>query len=116
MPPPPTPEFWAERRLLSRLLPPLAWSYAAAGAARRALTQPWHAPVPVICVGNLVAGGAGKTPVALSIAARLGASGKSVHILSRGYGGHLGGPARVDPARHGAREVGDEPLLLAEAA
>lgn len=116
MPPPPTPEFWARPGAVPRLLQPLAWGFAAAGAMRRALARPWHAPVPVICVGNLVAGGAGKTPVTLSLAGRLAARGVAVHILSRGYGGSIVGPERVDPARHGAAEVGDEPLLLAQAA
>jgi tetraacyldisaccharide 4'-kinase len=116
MRPPPTPEFWAEPGLLPTLLQPLAWGYAAAAAARRAWTRPWRAPVPVICVGNLVAGGAGKTPVALALARRLGAQGRVVHLVSRGYGGRLAGPLAIDGARHHAAEVGDEPLLLAEAA
>ena len=116
MRPPPTPDFWAEPGLLPTLLQPLAWGYAAAAAARHAWTHPWRAPVPVICVGNLVAGGAGKTPVALALARRLGAQGRAVHLVSRGYGGRLAGPLAVDRARHHAAEVGDEPLLLAEAA
>ena len=116
MPAPPTPEFWARRGPVSSLLQPLAWGYALGTSARRRWTQPWQAPVPVICIGNLVAGGAGKTPVALSLARRLKARGRPVHILSRGYGGSLVGPVLVDAARHGAAAVGDEPLLLAEAA
>jgi tetraacyldisaccharide 4'-kinase len=67
----------------------------------------------VICVGNLVAGGAGKTPVALALARRLLARGRAPHFLTRGYGGRLAGPVRVDPAAHTARAVGDEALLLA---
>jgi tetraacyldisaccharide 4'-kinase len=72
--------------------------------------------VPVVCVGNLVAGGAGKTPVALALALRLARHGAAVHIVTRGYGGRLGGPVRVDPARHDFTAVGDEALLLAERA
>jgi tetraacyldisaccharide 4'-kinase len=119
MPPPPnfsTPEFWARTGLVSDLLAPLGWAYGAAGAARRAMTTATRVGVPTICVGNLTAGGAGKTPVVLSLAALLQSRGKQPHILSRGYGGSLNGPLRVDPARHGASEVGDEPLLLAAAA
>jgi tetraacyldisaccharide 4'-kinase len=69
--------------------------------------------VPVICIGNLVAGGSGKTPVVLSLAARLAGMGKPVHVVSRGYGGRLAGPVRVDASMHDAGAVGDEPLLLA---
>lgn len=116
MPPPLTPEFWARDGLLPSVLQPLAWAYAAGAAARQAWTRPWRAPVPVVCVGNLVAGGAGKTPVVLSLAERLKARGVAVHCLSRGYGGEIAGPVAVDRARHGAADVGDEPLLLAATA
>jgi tetraacyldisaccharide 4'-kinase len=116
MPPQPTPEFWAHRGVLSTLLQPAAWLYGMAALARQRWTAPWRAPVPVICIGNLVVGGAGKTPVTLSLARRLRERGCRVHILSRGYGGGLSGPVAVDPARHTATDVGDEPLLLAEVA
>ena len=116
MPPPPTPEFWAHRGLLSTVLEPAAWVYGRAVLARRRWTTPWRAPVPVVCVGNLVVGGAGKTPVTLSLARWFRERGRRVHILSRGYGGRSPGPLAVDPARHTADEVGDEPLLLAEVA
>lgn len=69
-----------------------------------------------MCIGNLVAGGAGKTPVALSVAEILIARGVSTHFLSRGYGGRLPGPMAVDGALHDAKDVGDEPLLLARLA
>jgi tetraacyldisaccharide 4'-kinase len=67
----------------------------------------------VVCVGNLVAGGAGKTPVALALTSHFAARGVNVHVVTRGYGGRLGGPVRADPVRHDAAAVGDEPLLLA---
>ena len=98
------------------MLQPFAWAYAGVGGLRRAWTRPWRAPVPVICVGNLVAGGAGKTPVAIALARRLQAKGRAVHLLSRGYGGSLAGPVAVDRLRHDAGQVGDEALLLAAAA
>lgn len=110
------PELWRRRGLLSTLLLPAAGLYAAAGALRWRLATQWRAPVPVLCVGNLVAGGAGKTPVAASLARLLAERGAVPHLLSRGYGGTLAGPVRVDPDRHRADQVGDEPLLLAREA
>ncbi len=114
MKPPPSPEFWTRDGLAAHLLEPLGWANAAAGAARRAWVRPFRAPVPVVCVGNVVAGGAGKTPVALSLASRLAV--RRPHFLSRGYGGSAAGPLAVDLRRHDAAAVGDEALLLAAAA
>jgi tetraacyldisaccharide 4'-kinase len=111
------PEFWdREPGAAARLLAPLAGLYAFGQNLRRGWTTPRKVNVPVICVGNLVAGGAGKTPVALAVGGRLAALGHAVHFLSRGYGGRARGPVRVDPARHSAEDVGDEPLLLARRA
>ncbi|MEE8247033.1 MAG: tetraacyldisaccharide 4'-kinase [Alphaproteobacteria bacterium] len=108
------PEFWDhEGGLAPALLAPLSLLYESGTLLRRALTTAQHVEVPVICIGNLVAGGAGKTPVTLALAARLQGAGHAVHILSRGYGGREHGPLRIDPHRHTAREVGDEALLLA---
>lgn len=110
------PAFWSGPSLLSDLLMPAGDLHAAAGWLRARLTRPQRAPVPVICVGNLVAGGAGKTPTARALLARLTARGHRPAALLRGYGGRLAGPARVEPGRHDAQAVGDEALLLARAA
>ncbi|MCA8926452.1 MAG: tetraacyldisaccharide 4'-kinase [Alphaproteobacteria bacterium] len=106
-----TPEFWQRDSLWSWLLAPAGWLYAVAGWWRWRRARPVRAPVPVVCVGNLVAGGAGKTPTVLALADLL--RDRTPHALSRGYGGRLSGVVRVDPARHSAEDVGDEPLLLA---
>ncbi len=107
------PDFWKRRGKLSEALLPLAFLYGGAVRLRHAWTRPYRAPVPVVCVGNLVVGGAGKTPAALLVARRLMAHGRRPHFLTRGYGGTLRGPVRVDPDRHDADAVGDEALLLA---
>lgn len=100
----------------AQALQPLGWSLDIAGQVRRAFTQPRRASIPVVCVGNIVAGGAGKTPTALSLADILSRAGRKPHFVTRGYGGSERGPLLVDPDRHTARQVGDEALLLAREA
>jgi tetraacyldisaccharide 4'-kinase len=108
------PDFWGRPPgLAARLLTPLGGAWSTFGCLYRAISHPYQAPVPVVCVGNLVAGGAGKTPVVLSLAEWLAARGVAVGVVTRGYGGVLAGPLRVDPHRHDWREVGDEALLIA---
>ncbi|MDP1630881.1 MAG: tetraacyldisaccharide 4'-kinase [Caulobacter sp.] len=113
-----TPRWWyvrhgAPRRLSRALLQPLSWIWAAVTARRIARATPVDAGLPVICVGNLTMGGTGKTPVVRELLRLLTDRGLAAHGLSRGYGGRLKGPLRVDPARHTAADVGDEPLMLA---
>ena len=111
------PAFWSRPPeapgLAARLLAPLGWLYGLGSRLRMALARPYRAAVPVICIGNLTAGGAGKTPTAIALVEALAARGLDPHALSRGHGGRLRGPHRVDLARDTATEVGDEPLLLA---
>lgn len=103
--------WWEEGSAAAALLGPIGWIWGRVATARMA--RPGRrATIPVVCVGNLVAGGAGKTPTALAVARLLAARGKRPVFLSRGYGGGLREPTLVDPARHGAAECGDEPLLL----
>ena len=114
-----TPEFWnpgSNGSAQANLLTPLAWGYAMIRQVRRAFVTPQQVEVPVICVGNIIAGGAGKTPTSLALAKLMHEWGMAPHFLTRGYGGTARGPMRVDPARHKARIVGDEPLLLARQA
>ena len=106
------PAFWAcdHPTRAARLLLPASRLYAA--MADRRLSRPGvQAAVPVICIGNVTVGGTGKTPTALAFARQLEELGHRPAFLTRGYGGSQPGPLLVDPARHGAREVGDEALL-----
>lgn len=110
------PKFWFKPFSLSSfLLMPLGWIYGVIVLLRLKLTLPTRVKVPVICVGNLTLGGAGKTPVVLSLAKFFQSKKIKVGILTRGYGGSLKGPLRVS-ASQGAQEVGDEALLLAKEA
>jgi len=110
------PDFWWRAAgLQSALLSPFGAIYGAVAGARLK-REGTRASVPVICVGDPTVGGAGKTPASIAIAKLLQARGEKVFFLTRGYGGSEKGPAAVDPGRHGASDVGDEPLLLADTA
>lgn len=113
-----TPKWWylRDRRhapVTRTLLKPLSWLWAAVTARRIARTAPVDPGAPVISIGNLTVGGSGKTPVAREVLRLLRHARIDAHALSRGYGGRLEGPTRVDLTIHTAAEVGDEPLMLA---
>ena len=116
-----TPRWWYVRSsapapVTRALLVPLSWIWAAVTARRIAKTVPVDPGVPVICVGNLTAGGTGKTPVVRELLRRLRLRAIEAQGLSKGYGGSLSGPLRVDLGLHTAAKVGDEPLMLAAGA
>jgi tetraacyldisaccharide 4'-kinase len=107
------PAFWYRpSSWISRLLLPLGALYGAV-AGRRLQRQGLDAGIPVLCVGNYHVGGAGKTPAVLALAKMLRELGETPVVLSRGYGGRLRGPIKVDAERHVAADVGDEPLMMA---
>ena len=110
---------WLKRGLLARLLWPLSLLYAALGAARRwlyriSVFKTERVAVPVLVVGNVIAGGAGKTPVVIAIVRHLQARGLQVGVISRGYGRRTVDCREVTPDAD-ARDVGDEPALIRHA-
>lgn len=109
------PRFWSDphARVFPWLLSPLS-ALVATCAVKRQKKAGWKAPVPVLCCGNLTTGGTGKTTVVLDLVARLKKRKITVHALTRGYGGRIKTATQVDLARHSARDVGDEALLLAQ--
>jgi tetraacyldisaccharide 4'-kinase len=108
---------WYGREPVAALLIPLSWLFGAIVAIRRfayrvGLFRAHRVGVPVIVVGNLTVGGAGKTPLTVDVVRRLQARGRRVGVVSRGYGGSADAPRRID-ATTSAAEAGDEPVLIA---
>ena len=110
------PEFWetgpGDRSWQARFLSPLSALTARATARRVGKAATYRPDVPVVCVGNLNAGGTGKTPTTIALSQILSGMDIAHHVVSRGYGGSETGPVHVNPRAHSADEVGDEPLLL----
>lgn len=112
---PETPSFWQTRNLQAYMLLPISWIFNAAHCLKTLMAHPYTCSVPVICVGGVVAGGSGKTPVVHALLNLAREEMKFVNpvILTRGYGGSLQGPSLVDPQAHNFTDVGDEALLHA---
>ena len=115
---PPRAPFWwnAHASPWPALLLPAALVWDAAARLRWAFAHPFHADIPVICIGNFTSGGAGKTPAAIAIARIMHEAGERPFFLTRGYGGTTRGPHLVNPDQDRARDIGDESLLLARIA
>lgn len=110
------PAFWWRRTgWQALLLSPAAALYGAI-AAGRLRGEGQRPPMPVICVGNFVAGGAGKTPTAIALAEIARSGGLAPVFVTRGYGGFIPGPVWVDPSWQTPGHVGDEAMLLAAVA
>lgn len=114
-----TPRWWYSRDrrhapMTRMMLKPASWLWAGVTARKIARATPVDPGAAVISIGNLTVGGSGKTPVARETLRLLRAQGVEAAALSRGYGGELEGPVRVDLNQHTAVDVGDEPLMLAQ--
>ncbi len=113
----PAPGFWQnppERPgIAAHVLAPFAALAMRLSARRIRNGRHRRVGVPVICVGNINLGGTGKTPTVIALVERLKSRGRIPHVVSRGYGGSLAGPVKVDARTHRAADVGDEPVLLA---
>lgn len=111
-----TPKFWMWRNYISYSLLPLSLIYKAATASINFFQDTAKASRPIICVGNLIFGGSGKTPVALAIGKILQEINIEFAYLSCGYLGKKNQFGYVDKIKSMSRDVGDEPLILAEVA
>lgn len=109
------PDFWTDPGAWQgRMLSPLSGLYDVGRRLRNLFSTPGMAQVPVLCVGNITVGGTGKTPTVRALAQMVAEMGHVPVVSTRGYGGSLAGPVLVDPEKHTANDVGDEPLLLAK--
>ncbi len=107
-----TPKYWQTDHFISKILTPIGWVYGLATKIRLQTRKGYQAKIPVICIGNITAGGVGKTPVSIAIAKMLQSKGMNPFFISRGYGGKLNG-VLVDLKTMTAKDVGDEPIMLA---
>lgn len=109
------PSFWMHKTGMAALLRPFSCLYLAGHRIKTRMTRPYASKIPVLCVGGIVAGGSGKTPIVHAIVALIREKDlfQNPVILTRGYGGDLKGPTLVDPSVHKAKDVGDEALLHA---
>lgn len=110
-----TPKFWMYNCWQTILLAPFSWIYGAMTQWRLKRMQPYHSSAKVICIGNITAGGVGKTPVAMAMAEKYMAMGQKVVFVTRGYKSKLKNIV-VDLTKHSAAETGDEARLLAQVA
>lgn len=109
------PIFWYQPPgIFSTLLQPLAFIYGQGAKIAAYFKKPQRFPIPILSVGNIVCGGAGKTPTAIALSQLLQEKGINVHFVTRGYGGQEIGPLQVNCTSHQPSDVGDEPLLLAQ--
>jgi len=111
------PKFWYLKKdtILSNSLYPLSLLFRFGTKIRNLVSKKNKSPLPTICVGNIVVGGAGKTPVALKIGELLIKSGYKPHFISKGYAG-LTKISTLVKSWHSATSVGDESILLSEVA
>jgi len=108
------PAFWWQRPgAPAWSLWPISEIWGAASDWRMRRPPSYHADAPVLCIGNFIVGGAGKTPTAIRFARAAAERGMKPGFLSRGFGGRIRGPVEVDRRKHNADDVGDEALLLA---
>lgn len=110
-----TPGYWKNKNIFSSILYPFGCLYNLATRLNIRFHKSQSINKPVICIGNLTAGGTGKTPVAVSIATLLQSLGKKPFFVTRGYGGKLK-DIIVNQQIHSATEVGDEPFILSRQA
>ena len=110
-----TPKFWEKNNIFSLILIPLSFSYEFLYKLRNLITKPKQLNIPVVCIGNITVGGAGKTPTAMTVAKYFISKGLQPHFLSRGYGRKLKGTIKVNN-HHSSLMVGDEPILLSKIA
>jgi tetraacyldisaccharide 4'-kinase len=108
------PKFWEKKNFISQMLLVFSSIYLVIFYLKKYFTFKYNSRIKTICIGNVTLGGGGKTPSAIAIYKILQSQGMKVCIVTRGYGGLLKGPVKVDIKLHDVSQVGDEPLLMAQ--